>query len=383
MDVNTLLIHGGETADKGFGDLTPPIHMTSTFAQEDPVSFGRYDYSRSGNPTREAVETAIAALEGGERGLAFASGMAAISSVFLLFSPGDHVVVGRDLYGGAYRVLTTLFAHWGLRTTFVDTTDLDAVSRAITPRTRAIYVESPSNPLLAVTDLAGVAALAKRAGVTAIVDNTFLTPYLQRPIALGFDIVIHSATKFLGGHSDLVAGLAVTADAATGQRLKTVQNAFGAVLGPQDSWLLARGMRTLAVRLEAEQATAQTLAAWLATRPEVARVYYPGLPGHPGREIHARQAAGPGAVVSFELPDTRRTVAFMRALRLPKLAVSLGGVESILSYPATMSHAAMPPEERRRRGISDALVRLSVGLESARDLIADLEQALEAAGGRG
>ncbi|MEA4856712.1 trans-sulfuration enzyme family protein [Solidesulfovibrio sp.] len=382
MDFQTLLIHGGENPDDGLGDLAPPIHVSSTYAQADPERFGPYTYARSGNPTRTALEAAIAALEGGARGLAFASGMAAIASTLLLFAPGDHLIVCRDLYGGAYRVLTGLFARWGLETSFVDTADLAAVARAVTPRTRAVYVESPSNPLLAITDLAAVAGLAKAKGLTSIVDNTFMTPYLQRPLALGFDIVVHSATKFLGGHSDLVAGLAVTADAELGLRLAGIQNAFGAVLPPLDSWLLLRGLRTLAVRLAAEQATAGELAAWLAGRDDLARVHYPGLAGHPGQDIHRAQADGPGAVLSFELQSPAAAKAFMRALTLPKLAVSLGGVESILSYPATMSHAAMPAAERAARGISDALVRLSVGLESAADLKADLDRALAAARAR-
>ena len=379
MDFTTLLIHGGQDADEPFGDLSLPLHTASTFAQADPARPGRFDYARSGNPTRQAVETHIAALEGGARGFAFASGMAAITSVLLLFSPGDHIVAGRDLYGGAYRVLTTVFARWGLETTFVDTTDQDALARAVSPRTKALYIESPSNPLLTVTDLDAVAALAKARGLLAIIDNTFMTPFLQRPLAHGFDIALHSATKFLGGHSDLVAGLAVTADAALGQKLYAVQNACGAVLGPQDCWLLARGMRTLAVRLAAEQETARELATWLSARPEVARVHYPGLPDHPGHALQARQADGPGAVLSFELRGTEEATAFMRAMRLPKVAVSLGGVESILSHPATMSHAAMPPAERAARGISDALLRLSVGLESAADLKEDLDRALRAA----
>ncbi len=383
MDLTTLLVHGGEHPEDGFGDLAPPLHVSSTFAQADPERFGPYDYSRSGNPTRAALEESIAALEGGARGLAFASGMAAIASTLLLFSPGERILACRDLYGGAYRVLTTLFARLGLATTFVDVTDLDAVKRAVTPDVKALYVESPSNPLLAVADLAGLAALARERGLVAIIDNTFMTPLLQRPIPLGFDIVLHSATKFLGGHSDLVAGLAVTADADVGRRLAGIQNAFGAVLSPRDSWLLLRGLRTLAVRLEAEQATAAALAQWLSARPEVARVHYPGLPGHPGHAVHARQAAGPGAVLSFELASPEAAKAFMRGLRLVKLAVSLGGVESILSYPATMSHAAMPPAERAARGISDALVRLSVGLESAADLQEDLGRALAAAGPAG
>ncbi|WP_428559026.1 MAG: trans-sulfuration enzyme family protein [Solidesulfovibrio sp. DCME] len=379
MDLTTLLIHGGQDPDEPYGDLSLPLHPTSTFAQADPARPGRFDYARSGNPTRQAVESHIAALEGGARGLAFASGMAAITSVLLLFSPGDHILAGRDLYGGAYRALTTVFARWGLETTFVDTTDPGALAAAVTPRTRAIYVESPSNPLLTVTDLGAVAALAKAQGLLVIVDNTFLTPVLQRPLAHGCDIVLHSATKFLGGHSDLVAGLAVTADAALGQKLYAVQNTCGAVLGPQDCWLLARGMRTLAVRLAAEQETARELATWLAGRPEVARVHYPGLPGHPGHAIQARQADGPGAVLSFELQSAKAAEAFMRTVRLPKVAVSLGGVESILSYPAAMSHAAVPPAERAKRGITDALLRLSVGLESAADLKDDLGRAVGAA----
>ena len=379
MDFTTLLIHGGQDPDEPYGDLSLPLHPTSTFAQADPARPGRFDYARSGNPTRQAVEAHIAALEGGARGFAFASGMAAITSVLLLFSPGDHIVAGRDLYGGAYRVLTTIFARWGLETTFVDTTDRDALAQAVSPRTKAIYIESPSNPLLTVTDLDAVAALAKAKGLLAIIDNTFMTPFLQRPLAHDFDIVLHSATKFLGGHSDLVAGLAVTADAALGQKLYAVQNACGAVLGPQDCWLLARGMRTLAVRLAAEQDTARELATWLTARPEVARVHYPGLPGHPGHALQARQADGPGAVLSFELRSAEAAAALMRAMRLPKVAVSLGGVESILSHPAAMSHAAMPPAERTARGISDALLRLSVGLESAADLKKDLGQALRAA----
>jgi cysteine-S-conjugate beta-lyase len=378
MDLTTRLVHGGENPEDGFGDLTPPIHYSSTYAQADPEHFGPYNYSRSDNPTRAALESAMAELEGGRRGLAFASGIAAIASTLLLFSPGDHLIAGRDLYGGAYRILTGLFTRWGLRTSFVDTADLEAVRRAVNDRTRAVYVESPSNPLLAVADLAGLAILAKERGLVSIIDNTFMTPFLQRPLALGFDIALHSATKFLGGHSDVVAGLAVTADPDVGQALADIQNAFGAVPGPQDCWLVLRGLRTLAVRLAAEQATAHELAVWLATRPEVVRVHYPGLAEHPGHDLQVRQADGPGAVLSFELESGAAAKAFMRAVRLPKLAVSLGGVESILSYPATMSHAAMPARERAARGISDALVRLSVGLESARDLRKDLERALHA-----
>jgi len=372
----TRCIHSGSDRDPYTGASSIPIYQTSTFHQEDPEHLGRYDYARSDNPTREALEQAIAQLEGGSRGLAFASGMAATSSVLLLFQPGDHLIVGRDIYGGTFRILNTLFRQWRLDAAFVDTTDPENIRRAITPATRAIFVETPANPLLTITDLRAVAAIAREHKLLAIADNTFMTPILQRPLELGFDIVVHSATKFIGGHSDLIAGLAVTRDEELGRRLRRIQNAFGAILGPQDSWLALRGLKTLAVRLEAEQAGAGEIARWLCARPEIKRVYYPLLANHPGREIHAGQAGGSGAVVTFELADGPAAVAFMKRVKLPLVAVSLGGVETILSYPATMSHAAMPRPERLARGITDGLVRLSVGLEAPADLIADLAQAL-------
>ncbi len=379
MNRRTNLIHTGKDRDPRTGASSMPIYQVSTYHQPDPEHLGAYDYARSDNPTREALEDAIASLEGGVRGLAFASGMAAISSALMLFEPGDHLLVGRDVYGGTYRVLTTLFRKWKLDVEFVDTTNPDAVCEAIRPTTRGLFVETPANPLLQITDLGAMAAIARERGLLSIADNTFMTPYLQRPLELGFDLVVHSATKFLGGHSDTIAGLAVARDAALGNRLRFIQNAFGAILGPQDSWLVQRGLRTLAVRLDAQQATAARLAAWLVNREEVRRVYYPGLEGHPGREIHARQADGAGAVLSFELADGPAAVAFLRAVHLPLVGVSLGGVETILSYPATMSHAAVPVSERAKRGISDGLVRMSLGLEGAQDLIDDLEQALAAA----
>jgi cystathionine beta-lyase len=379
MEDRTRFLHACHASDPHTRASSLPVHQTSTFAQDDPEHFGAYDYARSGNPTREAVETAIAALEGGECGLAFASGMAAISSALLLFAPGDQLVVSRDVYGGTYRVLTTLFRRWGLEASFVDMGDPEAVRAAIGPRTRALYVETPSNPLLTITDLAVAAAIAREHGLLSLVDNTFMTPQLQRPLAFGFDVALHSATKFLGGHSDLVAGLAVTRTAELGRQLKRIQTSVGAILGPQDSWLLLRGMKTLAVRLEAQQRTAAAVALQLGSLPGVRRVYYPGLASHPGHAVHARQALGPGAVVSFELDSEPLAKEFLRRLTLPILAVSLGGVESIVSYPATMSHAAMPREERERRGITGALVRLSVGLESETDLLADIASALGAA----
>jgi cystathionine beta-lyase len=261
--------------------------------------------------------------------------------------------------------------------TFVDSTAPESVRRAVTPATRGLFVETPANPLLQITDLRAMAAIAREHNLIAITDNTFMTPHLQRPLELGFDIVVHSATKFLGGHSDLIAGLAVTREEALGRRLKAIQNGFGAILGPQDSWLVLRGIKTLAVRLEAQQQAAGEIVRWLRQRPEILRVFYPGLDGHAGREIHARQSRGGGAVISFELADGPAAVAFLKRVKLPLVAVSLGGVESILSYPATMSHAAMPRDERLARGITDGLVRLSVGLESAEDLIADMENALK------
>lgn len=376
MNVRTRLAHAGHNRSQHFGASSVPIYQASTFHQADPEHPGPYDYARSDNPTREALEQAIAELEGGARGLAFASGMAATSSALLLLQPGDHLLAGQDLYGGTYRILTTVFRQWKLDVTFVDTTNPDQVRRAITPATKALFIETPANPLLTITDLRAMAALAREHRLLSIADNTFMTPCLQRPLELGFDLVLHSATKFLGGHSDLIAGLAVAREAALGRRLRTIQNAFGAILGPQDAWLVLRGIKTLAVRLEAQQRTAGAVARWLAARPGIRRVLYPGLPGHPGQALHLGQAAGGGAVLAFELADGPAALAFLKRVRLPLVAVSLGGVESILSYPATMSHAALPRPERLARGITDGLVRLSVGLESEEDLIADLDAAL-------
>ncbi|MDA8126277.1 MAG: PLP-dependent transferase [Deltaproteobacteria bacterium] len=376
MKIGTRILHTGNEVDPATGAVSLPIYNAATFQQAGVDGFGPYDYSRSGNPTREALEAIIASLEGGVRGFAFSSGMAAISSILLLFSPGDHIVAGEDVYGGAYRVLTQLFNRLGIETTFVDFTDPETVRRAIRDNTKALYLESPSNPLLKITDLRVMAALAREKGLLSIIDNTFMTPYLQRPIEYGFDIVLHSATKYLGGHSDLLAGLAVAASAELGDRIKFIQNAFGAVLGPQDCWLLMRGIKTLKARMDMHQQGASRIAAWLQRRPEVKEVFFPGLPGHPGREIHERQADGPGGIVSFRLQTEEMTKRFLGQVRIPALAVSLGGVESIISYPVTMSHAAMHPDHRRRVGVTGDLVRLSVGIEDPDDLIADLDAAL-------
>lgn len=379
MNYKTKILHTGHDRDRHTGASSIPIYQISTFAQDDPVEFGPYEYGRGTNPTRDALEGTMAILEGGSNGYAFASGMAAISSVLLLFEPGDHIIVTEDVYGGTYRVLTTIFERWGLKHTFVNMTDPERIERALLPETKAIFAETPSNPLLTITDLAAVADIARKRGLLTIIDNTFMSPYLQRPIELGFDIVVHSATKFIGGHSDVIAGLIVTKNPELGRKLKNIQVHFGAILGPQDSWLLLRGIKTLSARMDVQQKNASVIADWLTGQQKVKKVHYPTLAGHPGRQTHLRQASGGGAVVSFELENGEIAKEVLRKVGLPLMAVSLGGVESILSYPATMSHASLPREERYARGITDGLMRLSVGLEDPKDLCDDIEAALEAA----
>ncbi len=373
MKIGTKIIHSGHEIDPYTKGLSVPIYQVSTFAQESVDQFGKYDYARSGNPTREALEETIAELESGNRGFAFASGMAAISSVLLLFSPGDHLIVCEDVYGGTYRVLTTLFSRLGIGVTFVDTTTLANITGAVRPNTKAIFLETPSNPLLKITDLAGAALLAKEHGLLTLVDNTFMTPYFQRPLELGCDIVLHSGTKFLNGHSDVICGFAVVRDEELGKRIKSIQNSFGAVLGPQDSWLVLRGVKTLKVRMEESQKGAMAVASWLAEQKRVTEVFYPGLVGHPGYAVHATQSTGPGAVLSFRLASVELARKLLEQSKLAAFAVSLGGVESIISYPVKMSHAAMPPAERAARGVTEDLVRLSVGLEDVADLLEDLD----------
>jgi cystathionine beta-lyase len=376
MDFGTLLIHNGHDYEETTGALGVPVIQTSTFAQADIDAHQEYDYARSGNPTRKALEDIIAQLEGGARGFAFGSGMAATSSVLGIFSAGDHIVACEDIYGGTWRILNTFYQRFGLEATLVDATNPDNIKAAIKPNTKALFLETPSNPLLKITDLRAACATAKEHSLVTIVDNTFATPYLQRPLELGADIVVHSATKFLGGHSDVILGLAVTATEALGRRVYAVQNGFGAVPAPWDVWLAIRGIKTLKVRLDAEQQTAGAVARRLAVHPGVAAVYYPGLETHPGAAIHAQQAQGGGAVLSFKTQTAAAARQFLKKTRLAAPAVSLGGVETIASYPVTMSHASMPQPERDRRGITDTLIRISCGLESAEDLIADFEQAL-------
>lgn len=378
LKFGTRLLHFGGEIDRATGASSVPVYQASTFHHEDIHHPPLHDYSRSGNPTRQALEDYIALLEGGNRGFAYASGMAAISSTFLMFSAGDHVIVTEDVYGGTYRLLTLILSRLQIESTFVDMTDLEQVKAAIKPNTKAVYMETPSNPTLKITDVSAVCEWAKSHGLLTILDNTFMTPYYQRPIEQGVDIVLHSATKFLGGHSDVLAGLAVARTAELGAQLKMLQNGLGTVLAPQESWLLMRGMKTLEARMAHSEKSAARLAEWLDGRSDIASVFYPGLASHPGREIHERQSSGYGAVVSFDVGSGERAKAVLNRVQLPLVAVSLGAVESILSYPAMMSHASMPAEVRAARGITDGLLRFSVGLENIEDLLADLEQALTA-----
>jgi len=379
MKESTLLIHGGIDGDAATGAVNVPIYQTSTYRQRALGENTGWEYSRTGNPTRAALEALIADLEGGTRGFAFGSGMAAITAVLSLFRTGDKVLISKNVYGGTFRVLDKVFKSFGLGYALADTDDVSALDAAITPGVKAVLVESPANPLLTVTDLAAVTFVAKRRGLLTIVDNTFMTPYLQRPITLGADIVVHSATKYLGGHSDLVAGLAVTNRPEIAERLAFIQNATGGVLGPFDSFLLIRGIKTLAVRMDRHVANAEALVARLAAHTDVSRVWYPGLKDFPGHDVQFRQAKNGGAMISFELADGKDHRAFFRALRLVTLAESLGGVESLVCHPASMTHASIPKETREKVGITDRLIRLSVGIEDVDDIWSDVKNAIEKA----
>ncbi|WP_311082202.1 aminotransferase class I/II-fold pyridoxal phosphate-dependent enzyme [Paenibacillus polymyxa] len=372
----TKLLHFGSEIDSVTGASSVPIYQASTFHHHDIFNPPQHDYSRSGNPTRQALEDYIALLEGGACGFAFASGMAAISTAFMLLSAGDHVIVSEDVYGGTYRLLTSILKRMNIETTFVDMTDLNLVKEALQENTRAVYMETPSNPTLKITDVAGITSWAQDNGLLTLLDNTFMTPYYQRPIEQGVDIVLHSATKFLGGHSDVLAGLAVARTEWLGRQIKQLQNGLGTVLAPQESWLLMRGMKTLEARMAHSEKSAAKLANWLNERNDIEAVYYPGLENHPGREVHERQSSGYGAVISFDVGSGERAKEVLSRVRIPIVAVSLGAVESILSYPAMMSHAAMPHSVRLGRGITDGLLRFSVGLEDIDDLISDLDEAL-------
>ena len=371
----TLLVHQGKDRDPATGAATVPIYQASTYHHEGGSS-GEYDYARSGNPSREQVEEAIALLEGGVRGFAYASGMTAIGSALALLKSGDHLIASADLYGGSWRFITSVLPQQGVSISLVDTTDTNAVEAAITPQTQALFLETPSNPLFQITDLRAMVEIAKENDLITMLDNTFMTPLMQRPLDLGIDVTIHSATKFLGGHSDILAGLVTTADLALAKRLKYFQNAFGAVLSPFDSFLLSRGIKTLKVRLEAAQATAQVLAERLTAHPSIARVWFPGLADFPRRDLHFSQASGAGAVLSFELKEETQVKKLLESVKLPIIAPSLGGVETILTHCWSMSHAAIPVQDKLQQGISKKLLRISVGLEDVEDLWEDLRVGL-------
>lgn len=377
MHLSTKLIHGGISEDPLTGAVSVPIYQTSTYRQTKLGQPGDFEYSRSGNPTRMALEELIAELEGGVQGFAFGSGLAAIHATLSLFQPGDHLILGDDVYGGTFRLLEKVFKPLGLSYTMVDSRDLDKLEEVRTDQTKALYLETPSNPLLKIVDIEKSAAWAKSHDLLTIVDNTFATPYLQQPLALGADIVLHSGTKYLGGHSDLVAGLTTTNKEELAEKIGFYQNSIGGVLGPQDSWLLQRGIKTLAVRMEAHQKNAETLANYLVAHPAVANVYYPGLVNHAGHDIAAKQMRGFGGMVAFELVDENKVADFVEALEVITLAESLGGVESLIEVPAVMTHASIPKEKREASGIKDGLIRLSVGIEDIEDLKRDLSQALE------
>jgi cystathionine beta-lyase/cystathionine gamma-synthase len=377
MQFPTTAIHSARGCDPQTGAVTTPIYQTSTYEQLEPGVHRGYGYSRTENPTRRALEESLASLEGGGHGLAFASGLAAASAALSLLSAGDHVVAGRDLYGGAYRLFTKVFARFGVSFTFVDATNVSAIRAAIRPATKLVWLETPSNPLLSITDVAAACAVARERGATSLVDNTFATPWLQRPLDLGADIVLHSTTKYLNGHADVIGGALVVRSQELFDRLRFLQNAVGAVPGPQDCFLVLRGIKTLDLRMDRHCANARAVAGFLIEHPKVAAVHWPGLPTHPGHAVAKRQMKDFGAVLSFELKaDVAAAKAFTKRTKLFALAESLGSVRSLLCHPPTMTHASVEPEVRRKNGISDGLIRLSVGCEAAVDLVADLDQAL-------
>lgn len=378
MQFRTRAIHVGNEVDPQTGAVVPPIHLSSTFVQPGAGDWGPFDYTRSGNPTRKAFETTLADLESGIGGLAFSSGMAAIHAVTMLLSAGDHIVAGADIYGGTYRLLHKIVNRAGITVSLVNSTELKAVETAITSKTKLLWIESPGNPLLSITDIAACAEIAKRRGILLGVDSTFATPVLSRPLELGANIVMHSATKYIGGHSDLLGGALAVREKELFDRLYFIQNAAGAVMAPWEAYLCSRGLKTLELRMREHCRIAQLLADWLSKHPKIKRVLYPGLASHPGHDIARRQMDGGfGAMLSFDLGDNfaaAKRVA--ESTKLFKLAVSLGAVESLIEQPASMSHASYDAADRKAHGISDGLVRLSIGLEAIEDLRDDLEQAL-------
>ncbi|MBR0528214.1 MAG: PLP-dependent transferase [Ruminococcus sp.] len=377
-NIETALIHGGISIDERTGAVNVPIYQTSTFKQDGLGKMRGYEYSRTGNPTREALEALIAELEGGYAGFAFASGLAAETAVLSLLHTGDRVLISSNVYGGTFRLLNKVFDHFGINYTISDTEDPAAFEKDITDDVKAVLIESPANPLMTITDIRAVADIAHRHGLLVIVDNTFMTPYLQRPIELGADIVVHSATKYLGGHSDVVAGLAVVKTKELAEKLAFLQNSTGGVLPPFDSFLLIRGIKTLGVRLDRHVENAVAAAEYLSANEAVKSVHYPGLPTDKGYEVNKRQAKNGGVMISFELTEGHDIEKFFESLELITLAESLGGVESLVCHPSTMTHASIPEEIRKKVGITDGLIRLSIGIENISDILADLEKAIKA-----
>lgn len=378
MKLATKYIHAGTEPDPSTGAIMTPIYQTSTYVQEAPGVNKGYEYARSQNPTRKALEDAYAQIENGKFGLAFSSGVAATDAVIKLLAPGDEVIAANDMYGGTYRLFTKVFAKFGIRFTYVDTTDAANISKAISPATKLIWIETPTNPLMNITDIAAVAAIAKKANVLLCVDNTFASPYLQNPLDLGADIVMHSATKYLGGHSDVIQGCLVMNDANLREQLYFIQKSCGAVPGPQDCFLVLRGIKTLHVRMQRHCENGEKIAHFLRNHPKVGKVFWCGFTDHPGYAVAGKQMRGFGGMMSFELKDDSAETArkVLAGTKVFALAESLGGVESLINHPASMTHASIPREERIKNGLSDSLIRLSVGIEDVDDLIADLNQAI-------
>jgi cystathionine beta-lyase/cystathionine gamma-synthase len=374
--LGTRAVHAGQVPDPLAGAVMPPIYQTSTYVQDGLGRHKGYEYARTQNPTREVLERNVAALEGGRHGFAFGSGLAALDALLKLLSQGDHVVCGENVYGGTHRQMTHIWARLGLQFTFVDGADTAAIADAITPRTRMVYAETPTNPMMRLCDLSATGEIARRAKALFVVDNTFATPCFQRPLEAGADVVLHSTTKYLNGHSDMVGGLLVVNDDDLAERLGFIQNASGGVPGPFDCWLCIRGIKTLSLRMQQHDTAGRRIAEWLSTHPRVQRVYYPGLPSHPQYELAKRQMQGFGGMIAIELGDPAYARRVAGRTRIFALAESLGGVESLIGHPASMTHASVPVEMRRRMGLTDSLIRLSVGIEDVEDLIADLEQAL-------
>ncbi len=375
----TRAVHAGQRPDETTGAIMSPIYQTSTYVQDGLGRHKGFEYARTRNPTRDALERNVAALEGAEHGFAFASGLAATDAVLKLLSTGDHVICGENVYGGTHRIMTHVFERLGLRFTFVDTRDVARIDAALTPATRMIFVETPTNPMMHLTDLPAVGAMASDREILLVVDNTFATPVLQQPITFGAQIVVHSTTKYLNGHSDMVGGMVLTTNDDVADQIGFLQNAVGAVPGPMDCWLALRGTKTLHLRVARHDASGRRIAEWLAQRSDVKRVYYPGLPDHPQHELACRQMRGFGGMISFELGSSAKARAMVERTRIFALAESLGGVESLVGHPASMTHASVPEAMRKGMGLTDGLVRLSVGVEDVDDLIADLDQALGAA----